>query len=66
MIPETAPGVSRDYREKFANPYRAAENGIVDSVIEPAQTRPTLIAALRALKAPIRQLPPKKHGVMPV
>lgn len=55
-----------DYREKFANPYRAAENGIVDSVIEPAQTRPTLIAALRALKAPIRQLPPKKHGVMPV
>jgi len=55
-----------EYREKFANPYRAAENGIVDAVIEPAQTRPTLIAALRALRDPVRQIPSKKHGVMPV
>jgi propionyl-CoA carboxylase beta chain len=53
------------YREKFANPYRAAEDGIVDAVIEPARTRPVLIAALRALREPVRQLPPKKHGVMP-
>ena len=55
-----------DYRKKFSNPYRAAEDGIVDAVIEPAKTRPTLIAALRALREPVRQLPPKKHGVMPV
>ncbi len=55
-----------EYREKFANPYRAAEEGIVDTVIEPAQTRPLLIAALRALREPARQLPVKKHGVMPM
>ncbi len=55
-----------EYREKFANPYRAAEEGIVDAVIEPAQTRATLIAALRALHEPARQLPTKKHGIMPM
>lgn len=55
-----------EYREKFANPYRAAEEGIVDAVIEPAQTRATLIAALRALREPARQLPTKKHGIMPM
>ncbi|MGC9398722.1 MAG: acyl-CoA carboxylase subunit beta [Anaerolineae bacterium] len=54
-----------EYREKFANPYRAAEDGIVDAVIEPAHTRPVLVSALRALREPVRQLPPKKHGVMP-
>lgn len=54
------------YREEFANPYRAAEEGIIDMVIEPAQTRPILIAALRALREPSRQMPAKKHGVMPV
>jgi acetyl-CoA carboxylase carboxyltransferase component len=53
------------YREKFANPYRAAEDGIVDAVIEPARTRQTLVAALSALREPVRQLPAKKHGVMP-
>lgn len=54
------------YRAKYANPYRASEYGIVDAVIEPAQTRPVLIAALRAVREPIRQVPPKKHGNMPV
>ncbi len=55
-----------EYREKYANPYRAAEYGILDNVIEPAQTRPVLIAALRTLREQVRNVPPKKHGVMPV
>lgn len=55
-----------EYREKFANPYRAADEGIVDAVIEPAQTRAILVAALRALREPARQMPSKKHGVMPM
>ena len=55
-----------EYREKFANPYRAADEGIVDAVIEPAQTRAILVSALRALREPARQLPSKKHGVMPM
>ena len=54
------------YRVKYANPYRAAEQGIIDDVIEPAQTRPVLIAALRALREPVRQRPAKKHGNMPL
>lgn len=54
------------YREKHATPYYAAECGILDNVIEPAQTRPTLIATLRLLREQIRNTPPKKHGVMPV
>lgn len=56
----------QEYRDKFANPYRAAEYGIIDDVIEPAQTRPVLIAALAMLREQIRQNPPRKHGVMPV
>ncbi len=53
------------YRRQYANPYRAAEEGFVDNVIEPATTRPVLIAALRALREPARQFPSRKHGVMP-
>ena len=55
-----------EYREEYANPYRAAEYGILDNVIEPACTRPVLIAGLRALHEQIRQIPPKKHGLMPM
>jgi propionyl-CoA carboxylase beta chain len=54
-----------EYRQRYANPYRSAEHGILDDVIEPAQTRPVLIRALRTLRGQMRQLPPKKHGVMP-
>ena len=53
------------YRKTHANPYYAAARGILDNVIEPAQTRPTLIAALRLLREQIRNVPPKKHGIMP-
>ncbi len=55
-----------DYRATHATPYYAAERGILDNVIEPAQTRPTLIAALRFLREQTRHRPAKKHGVMPV
>ncbi|MEA3309559.1 MAG: acyl-CoA carboxylase subunit beta [Chloroflexota bacterium] len=54
------------YRDKYANPYRAAEYGIIDNIIEPAATRPHLIAALRAIRNPSREIPAKKHGNMPV
>ncbi len=55
-----------EYREKFANPYIAAERGYVDEVIEPARTRPKLIAALRLLENKRDTTPPKKHGNIPL
>ncbi|MBN1180599.1 MAG: acyl-CoA carboxylase subunit beta [Anaerolineae bacterium] len=56
----------KEYRETFANPYRAAEAGFLDDIIEPRQTRPKLIAALGALRDQFQTTPPKKHGNMPV
>ena len=55
-----------EYREKFANPYVAAERGFIDEVIEPRQTRPTLITALAALDTKRDRNPPKKHGNIPL
>lgn len=55
-----------EYRETHANPYYAARRGVLDNVIEPAQTRPVLISALRTIREQNRSVPPKKHGVMPV
>jgi propionyl-CoA carboxylase beta chain len=55
-----------EYRQQFANPYRAAELGFIDDVIEPSLTRPKLIAALGALREQFSSMPPKKHGNMPV
>jgi len=54
------------YRDKFANPYTAAERGYVDEVIEPAQTRAKLIAGLRVLENKREKNPPKKHGNIPL
>ncbi len=56
----------RQYREEFANPYRAAEHLHVDDVIDPAETRPRLIAALEMVLNKLESRPPKKHGIMPV
>jgi propionyl-CoA carboxylase beta chain len=56
----------QEYKEKFASPYRAAEAGFLDNIIEPRQTRPKLIAALGALREQFPSTPPKKHGNMPV
>jgi propionyl-CoA carboxylase beta chain len=55
-----------DYREKFANPYKAAELGYVDEVIPPEKTRGRLIQALEMLKTKRQQNPPKKHGNIPL
>ncbi len=54
------------YREKFANPYVAAEWGYIDDVIEPKETRPRLINALEMLQNKRDTNPPKKHGNIPL
>jgi propionyl-CoA carboxylase beta chain len=56
----------REYREKFANPYVAAERGYVDEVIEPRDTRARLCAALAMLKTKRDANPPRKHGNIPL
>lgn len=55
-----------DYRDQFANPYVAANRGYLDDVIDPAQTRPELVKALRMLESKVDSLPPKKHGNIPL
>jgi propionyl-CoA carboxylase beta chain len=55
-----------DYRERFANPYAAAERGYVDDVIEPRRTRPVLIDALRTAITKRERRPPRKHGNIPL
>ncbi|MDQ1271295.1 MAG: propionyl-CoA carboxylase beta chain [Thermodesulfobacteriota bacterium] len=55
-----------DYRDKFANPYKAAELGYIDDVIDPADTRPKIIEALRMLRNKQSTNPPKKHGNIPL
>jgi propionyl-CoA carboxylase beta chain len=55
-----------DYQQKFSNPYRAAELGYIDEVIDPAETRPKIIQALRLLKTKRDTNPPKKHGNIPL
>jgi propionyl-CoA carboxylase beta chain len=56
----------REYREKFANPYVAAERGYVDEVIEPRDTRARLCAMLDVLKTKRDSNPPRKHGNIPL
>ena len=53
------------YREQFFNPYRAADVGQIDEVVEPRETRPRLIRALEVLRTKVQQNPPKKHGLIP-
>jgi propionyl-CoA carboxylase beta chain len=55
-----------EYRERFANPYSAAERGYVDEVIEPRRTRPVLIDALRTAITKREPRPPRKHGNIPL
>jgi propionyl-CoA carboxylase beta chain len=55
-----------EYREKFSNPWIAAERGFLDAVIEPRQTRPQLIRALRQLASKRQSVPAKKHGNLPL
>lgn len=54
------------YTEQFCNPWEAADRGYIDDVIDPAETRIKLIAGLRMLRSKSEQLPPRKHGNMPL
>lgn len=54
--------LAKDYRDKFANPYIAAEKGTIDVVIDPMDTRPMIIRALDALSNKKEPRPWKKHG----
>ena len=55
-----------EYRDRFASPFVAAERGYVDDVIEPHETRPRLIRALRMLENKVDTMPRKKHGNIPL
>src|SRR3989454_5001953 len=55
-----------DYRERFANPYTAAERGYVDEVIEPRRTRPILIDALETALTKQEPRPRRRHGNIPL
>ncbi|HEY3358321.1 MAG TPA: acyl-CoA carboxylase subunit beta [Polyangia bacterium] len=55
-----------EYREKFANPYKAAELGYLDEIIRPRETRPKLIRALHLLRNKRQENPPRKHGNIPL
>ncbi len=55
-----------EFRDRFANPYVAAERGFVDAVIQPRETRKKLIQALEMLETKRDKNPPKKHGNIPL
>lgn len=55
-----------EYAEMFANPYRAAERGIIDDVILPEETRAKVIAGFKMLENKAEVLPKKKHGNIPL
>ena len=55
-----------EYTEKFSNPYVAAARGMVDDVIEPADTRAYIALSLEILKSKREIRPEKKHGLIPL
>jgi methylmalonyl-CoA decarboxylase subunit alpha len=55
-----------EYREKFANPYVAAEEGWIDAIIEPKDMRAYLIASFGRLKGKAELRPAKRHGIIPL
>ena len=57
---------TEEFRERFANPYAAAEKGWIDEVIQPRYTRAKLIAALEMLENKADTTPRKKHGNIPL
>jgi propionyl-CoA carboxylase beta chain len=65
-VAKTRDELVNNYRETFANPFKAAESGYVDGIVYPEDTRPTLIRALEMLKNKQDQNPPKKHGNIPL
>ncbi len=63
---ETRLQLLKDYRAEFATPYKAAERGFVDDVIEPPASRQRIIDAFNMLEGKRENRPPKKHGNMPL
>jgi len=55
-----------EFRERFANPYVAAERGYIDAVIRPSETRRRLNTALDMLTTKREKNPAKKHGNIPL
>jgi propionyl-CoA carboxylase beta chain len=55
-----------EFRERFANPFIAAERGYIDAIIEPAETRARVITSLKALENKKDTNPRKKHGNIPL
>src|SRR5580704_9926908 len=55
-----------EFRERFATPFIAAEHGFLDDVIEPRETRPRVIRALKMLETKVDTMPRKKHGNIPL
>jgi len=55
-----------EFRDRFATPFVAAERGFIDAVIEPRETRPKVINALRMLETKVDTMPRKKHGNIPL
>ena len=64
--PEEKAEIIKEYEDKFSNPYRAAERGLIDEVIMPRDTRYKLIQALEMCHNKNQSNPPKKHGNMPL
>ena len=58
--------LTAEYESALLNPYVAAERGYVDAVIAPSDTRRAIVRGLRALRGKRAQLPPKKHGNIPL
>ena len=57
---------TKEYIDNFATPYQAAMRGMVDMVIEPKNTRPTIINALQMLESKRETRPAKRHGNIPL
>ncbi|MGZ7039278.1 MAG: carboxyl transferase domain-containing protein, partial [Thermoanaerobaculia bacterium] len=64
--PEQRQAKVDEFKEKFANPYIAAERGYVDEIIEPRFTRRKVITAFAMARNKRDKNPPKKHGNIPL
>ena len=63
---ETAKKLSKEYYDKYVQPYRAASLRHINDIIEPNQTRPVLIRSLEFLKDKREERPDRKHGNIPL
>jgi propionyl-CoA carboxylase beta chain len=57
---------TQEYKDRFANPYKAASLGYIDEIIRPRETRAAVIRSLRTLRNKRQSNPPKKHGNIPL